>query len=114
MRISDWSSDVCSSDLLFPSGNVRKRLLDHRGVATNRRRDRPMQRQAAFVMSAVAAGAHEVSIVYLCTASRRLLPVCERYRGSLSGISLAVEMTHRLTGRVAWRSFTVAEMRVFW
>src|SRR3546814_9054986 len=26
MRISDWSSDVCSSDLYFPTGNARPKL----------------------------------------------------------------------------------------
>src|SRR3546814_16613765 len=28
MRISDWSSDVCSSDLLFGAGNRHQILLD--------------------------------------------------------------------------------------
>src|SRR3546814_18382105 len=45
MRISDWSSDVCSSDLLgpatpsprHPSGRTRPRRLDRRGRGCNRR-----------------------------------------------------------------------------
>src|SRR3546814_7842654 len=37
MRISDWSSDVCSSDLISPAGNIKKdspagRFLQSRGV----------------------------------------------------------------------------------
>src|SRR3546814_13463392 len=33
MRISDWSSDVCSSDLIGAAGNVRAGLPDRLGVA---------------------------------------------------------------------------------
>src|SRR3546814_5839559 len=32
MRISDWSSDVCSSDLLFERAGCGRGLLDQRGV----------------------------------------------------------------------------------
>src|SRR3546814_12196037 len=28
MRISDWSSDVCSSDLCAPSGRIQEKSLD--------------------------------------------------------------------------------------
>src|SRR3546814_8240284 len=31
MRISDWSADVCSSDLLFPSGEEQALRLDFFG-----------------------------------------------------------------------------------
>src|SRR3546814_20882465 len=46
------------------------------------------------------------------TLTATLFPYTSLFRSA--GISFAVEMTLRLTGRVAWRSFTVAEMRVFW
>src|SRR3546814_5566849 len=58
MRISDWSSDVCSSDLIFQTGNERAQRilkiddLDHHGSITFehmaavdvRRRPKPDQR----------------------------------------------------------------------
>src|SRR3546814_2789958 len=55
MRISDWSSDVCSSDL-FQLGEPAARLRDHRLRQTGQRRD--LQAEAA-VGGAVLDRMHE-------------------------------------------------------
>src|SRR3546814_4951380 len=51
MRISDWSSDVCSSDLPARPGHAR--LLDHDGRPDRRRRgsDRVVQRGGERLMA---------------------------------------------------------------
>src|SRR3546814_13175043 len=36
MRISDWSSDVCSSDLALRLGHLDELLLHHHGIARGR------------------------------------------------------------------------------
>src|SRR3546814_3307011 len=41
MRISDWSSDVCSSDLLGLHRDVERRLGVHRGERAVAQRDAP-------------------------------------------------------------------------
>src|SRR3546814_4278304 len=54
MRISDWSSDVCSSDLIGPGPQTTRDLdaeLDLIG------------RHAAFEMIAIGIGAHEVNAI---------------------------------------------------
>src|SRR3546814_19194505 len=43
MRISDWSSDVCSSDLAEWPVNERPPLYVHRGVVSTLRVDGPLQ-----------------------------------------------------------------------
>src|SRR3546814_15876657 len=45
MRISDWSSDVCSSDLGCDGGGVAQRLVPHRRHVRARRRRRLVLRR---------------------------------------------------------------------
>src|SRR3546814_13627010 len=58
MRISDWSSDVCSSDLRALLRDLRHRHADFRHKATEQRRRHPQtpgQRIADLVASAVGS-----------------------------------------------------------
>src|SRR3546814_18276216 len=48
MRISDWSSDVCSSDLLAPRGLARVGRADHAAIVIGMDRlGRPSRRERA-------------------------------------------------------------------
>src|SRR3546814_13136673 len=51
MRISDWSSDVCSSDLLPGSESLRFRLMLMTMAADPRERDPPMATSFAQIRS---------------------------------------------------------------
>src|SRR3546814_9956447 len=61
MRISDWSSDVCSSDLLIADLHLRKGRLDrlaHPGELTGHRLSPPCVDRAAADVMAFTGRAH--------------------------------------------------------
>src|SRR3546814_16844802 len=55
MRISDWSSDVCSSDLC-------RQCADHDGVAERLRRDTDTARDDARLAAAAGAGLQRAAL----------------------------------------------------
>src|SRR3546814_18683023 len=58
MRISDWSSDVCSSDLLPADANARVRTITWMFAALNTVEPPIVEREAAWYMERNEAG-HE-------------------------------------------------------
>src|SRR3546814_16602325 len=60
MRISDWSSDVCSSDLRLAPGQVLEQLLEVLDVL---RRDQVQQRHAFEVLARLVAAHLQVRAV---------------------------------------------------
>src|SRR3546814_6761894 len=66
MRISDWSSDVCSSDLLTQHLGMSPRWLDHiptggaSGVMALRRAARAVQAGDADIVACIAGDANYV------------------------------------------------------
>src|SRR3546814_16054860 len=76
MRISDWSSDVCSSDLIEDLINIAKgknlsEFLDHLGLSEDTRRD---QGKGVWIGTIHAAKGLEFFNVYLPAWEQGVLP----------------------------------------
>src|SRR3546814_2353154 len=91
MRISDWSSDVCSSDLLNGQGSGW-----NRNCAAQ-----PFQRQLAIELIGIGAGADQEKIglrsvaCVLCGASGPIITLGYRLRRTRC-LGIALEHCHRI------------------
>src|SRR3546814_2371589 len=92
MRISDWSSDVCSSDLVHPAGSPVRELgeveHEHRVRRTDRRNHSP--RTARLPVRHAGAGLHRISVARHPAGSRRRSEEHTSELQSLMRISYAV------------------------
>src|SRR3546814_18806320 len=77
MRISDWSSDVCSSDLAAHGDGARRR--DHRARRSARRAAPPRHREADRIQE-LSAGAALFRPARLLLAARHGAQLCPRDR----------------------------------
>src|SRR3546814_14194620 len=93
MRISDWSSDVCSSDLAGICGSLRpRRNKPRRGVAI-----------AGAAAGSFALGALALGLLVIARRRRRLVPVDRlRRRGRVRRVPdrKGVVSGKRVSGRV--------------
>src|SRR3546814_2298378 len=104
MRISDWSSDVCSSDLLMPMGRVTLRGRA-RPVDVFTLRPDLSAAQRARIADLVAAHAEERSAFVTCATAVReefgddpaILFLLERLNETDSGESYAIGRAHVCT-----------------
>src|SRR3546814_10273898 len=110
MRISDWSSDVCSSDLLLPAFCGALWLLD--GAASGR--------QAALVgwafgIGHFAAGLYWVGIAFLVDAERFGWAMPFAVAGLAAGMALFPALAFWLTHLAArrWRLAGIARLFAF-
>src|SRR3546814_14885746 len=72
MRISDWSSDVCSSDLLLPVGHIFERQHGDAGCVE---RHKETADAAVPLRLLIAAREHQHPLAYVRRSAERLLPV---------------------------------------
>src|SRR3546814_13300207 len=82
MRISDWSSDVCSSDLAFGDGRHRRRQVGHDdrarelagGIGRDMRQHRAVAQMDVPVVGAAEgqAGGHDIFPLPLRSEGRRV------------------------------------------
>src|SRR3546814_1860636 len=91
MRISDWSSDVCSSDLLEHQGGIRR----DRAAGRARLAVAEFARDPQLVLAA-----HRHQLHAFGPARRHLL---QREHGRLAALVRTVELRTVEIGRASWR-----------
>src|SRR3546814_14105606 len=92
MRISDWSSDVCSSDLLHRGPQAKDGLPGFSGMPAIRRPARPVGLRGEIKGEASAAGGRRRTFAPKVCRSRRASQVTTRDQiGSKSLLDFAIE-----------------------
>src|SRR3546814_10937816 len=89
MRISDWSSDVCSSDLAEPAKAVERHWVQ---IASGRNKDDMPREWARLKAKAAAVLSRRTPYVAAASGTHRLL------NGSFAILSVARDVLNRLIG----------------
>src|SRR3546814_5849328 len=87
MRISDWSSDVCSSDLLRSGRNRKRREIAHAGMIHDLVARRTCRLKIRLEEAELSAGADHRSRVHDTLSSSRLSRL--RLMRRAAGVALA-------------------------
>src|SRR3546814_4127488 len=86
MRISDWSSDVCSSDLLASGFRVRTVK-----VASVTKQDEPAKPVSSQRVNPAALGEFRSGVVFVVDASSSMQPYIDRTRQAMSEVFDRIE-----------------------
>src|SRR3546814_17164291 len=90
MRISDWSSDVCSSDLELPNGVFQVQVIEHHRIQVTHQRAKSVLQIEAMLLKVRRGIANGVGLVRL--DAQQTGPRAEDRKSVVKGKSVSVRV----------------------